>query len=75
MISFSDTYHFVIGIQSKSLPNEVMDCFGHTLNAPAASAFNQQRQKMHKKTPLAHPEVYIILPRDTGIDYLDEANP
>lgn len=48
-ISFSDVCHFMIELQSKSLPNEVMDYFGHTLNAPTASAFNQQRQKILKE--------------------------
>jgi len=45
-ITFSDTCHFLIQLQSKSLPNEVMDYFGHTINAPTASAYIQQRQKI-----------------------------
>lgn len=48
-ISFSDVCHFMVELQSKSLPNEVMDYFGHTLAAPTASAFIQQRQKIMKE--------------------------
>lgn len=32
-------------MQGKSLPNEVMDFFGHTKNCPTASAFVQQKYK------------------------------
>jgi hypothetical protein len=45
-ITFYDACHFMIEFQSKSLPNEVMDYFGHTLAAPLASAYIQQRQKI-----------------------------
>ena len=45
-ITFSDTCRFMIEFESKSLPNEVMDFFGHTLAAPSASAYIQQRQKI-----------------------------
>lgn len=45
-ITFHDTCRFLIEIQSKSLPNEVMDFFGHTKAAPTASAFIQQQQKI-----------------------------
>lgn len=45
-ITFQDTCRFMIELQSKSLPNEVMDFFGHTLAAPSASAYIQQRQKI-----------------------------
>lgn len=45
-ISFSDACRFMIEFQSKSLPNEVMDYFGHTLEAPSASAYIQQREKI-----------------------------
>lgn len=48
-ISFSDVCHFMIELQSKSLPNEVMDYFGHTMDAPTVSAFTQQRQKIMKE--------------------------
>ncbi len=36
----------MIEFQSKSLPNEVMDYFGHSLTAPSLSAYIQQRQKI-----------------------------
>lgn len=45
-ITFSDAIHFMIEFQSKSLPNEVLDYFGHTLAAPSASAYIQQQQKI-----------------------------
>ena len=45
-ITFSDTCRFLIELQSKSLPNEVMDYFGHTIVAPTVSAYIQQRQKI-----------------------------
>ena len=45
-ISFRDTFRFLIQLQSKSLSNEMMDFFGHTLSAPSASAFTQQRDKI-----------------------------
>lgn len=45
-ITFQDTCRFMIELQSKSLPNEVMDHFGHTTDAPTVSAFVQQRQKI-----------------------------
>jgi len=45
-ITFREACHFMIELQSKSLPNEVMDYFGHTLAAPSASAYIQQRQKI-----------------------------
>jgi len=48
-LSFSDVCHFMIELQSKSLPNEVMDYFGHTMDAPTVSAFVQQRQKILKE--------------------------
>ena len=35
----------MIQIQSKSLPNEVMDYFGHAQSCPSVSAFTQQRDK------------------------------
>lgn len=43
-ITFSDAIHFMIEFQSKSLPNEVLDYFGHTLAAPSASAYIQQQK-------------------------------
>lgn len=42
-ITFSDAIHFMIEFQSKSLPNEVLDYFGHTLAAPSASAYYLQK--------------------------------
>lgn len=44
-ISFADYCSFMIQMQSKSLPNEVMDFFGHTNDCPTASAFVQQKYK------------------------------
>lgn len=45
-ISFADYCNFMIQLQSKSLPNELMDYFGHTMNAPTTSAFVQQKYKV-----------------------------
>lgn len=45
-ISFQQTIRFMIEFQSKSLPNEVMDYFGHSILAPTKSAFIQQRDKV-----------------------------
>ena len=45
-IPFSDVVRFLIEMQSKSLPNEVMDYFGHNLETPTVSAVTQQRDKI-----------------------------
>ncbi len=45
-ISFSDTCWFLIGLQGKSLPNEILDFFDHSVSAPTSSAFIQQRKKI-----------------------------
>ena len=45
-ISFSDTVWFLIGLQGKSLPNEILDFFDHSIQAPTSSAFIQQRKKV-----------------------------
>lgn len=45
-ISFQDTIRFMIELQSKSLPNEVIDFFGHDPSSPSVSAFIQQREKI-----------------------------
>lgn len=45
-ISFADTCRFLIGMQGKSMPNEVLDFFDHSVSAPTSSALIQQRQKI-----------------------------
>ncbi len=45
-ISFSDTCWFLIGLQGKSMPNEILDFFDHKITAPTSSAFIQQRKKV-----------------------------
>lgn len=45
-ISFSDLFHLMIEMESKSMPNEVMEYFKHALNSPTPSAFIQQRDKI-----------------------------
>ena len=45
-ISFTDTFWFLIGILGKSMPNEILDFFNHSISAPSASAFIQQRKKI-----------------------------
>ena len=44
-ISFQDYCRFMIQMQSKSLPNEVMDYFGHSIDSPTKSALVQQKYK------------------------------
>ena len=45
-ISFPDTCWFLIGLQGKSMPNEILDFFQHSISAPSSSAFIQQRMKI-----------------------------
>ena len=45
-ISFTDICWLLIQLQSKSMPNEILDFFDHSVYAPSASAFIQQRKKM-----------------------------
>ncbi len=44
-ISFSDICWFLIGLQGKSMPNEILDFFDHSISVPSSSAFIQQRKK------------------------------
>lgn len=45
-ISFSDVFWIMLGLQAKSLPNEILDFFDHSISAPSSSAFIQQRKKI-----------------------------
>lgn len=45
-ITFQDYLKFMIQLQSKSLPNEVMDYFGHRVASPTKSALVQQKYKV-----------------------------
>ena len=45
-ISFPLLCSALIQMQSKSLPNEVLDFWNHSLDAPTSSAFIQQREKI-----------------------------
>lgn len=45
-ISFQDAVKSVLEFTAKSLPNEVLDYFGHSSTAPSASALIQQRDKI-----------------------------
>ena len=45
-ISFKDVFRLMITIQSKTMPNEIIDYFGHTSDSPTKSAFIQQRSKI-----------------------------
>ena len=45
-ITFQHYLKFMIQLQSKSLPNEVMDYFGHRVDSPAKSALVQQKCKV-----------------------------
>lgn len=49
-ISFADYCNFMIRMQSKSFPNEVMDFFDYTKDCSTASAFVQQKYKfLHER--------------------------
>lgn len=45
-ITFPLLCNALIQMQSKSLPNEVLDFWNHSLDAPTSSAFIQQREKI-----------------------------
>ena len=45
-ITFQDYLKFMVQLQSKSLPNEVMDYFGHQVASPTKSALVQQKYKV-----------------------------
>jgi len=45
-IHFKDVIYAVLQFQNKSMPNEILDYFRHSFNAPTSSAFNQQRDKI-----------------------------
>lgn len=45
-ISISDICWFMIDLQAKSMPNEILDFFEHAVSIPSASAFVQQRKKL-----------------------------
>lgn len=44
-ISFQDYIRFMIQMKSKSVSNEILDFFEHSLSTPSKSAFTQQRYK------------------------------
>lgn len=46
MISFSDTFWLLLGLQAKSMSNEILDFFDHSGRIPTSSAFIQQRHKV-----------------------------
>ena len=45
-ITFPLLCNALIQMQSKSLPNEVLDFWNHSLDAPTSSALIQQREKI-----------------------------
>jgi len=45
-ISFHDYIQFMLQMQSKSVSNEILDFFEHSISAPSKSAFTQQRYKL-----------------------------
>lgn len=45
-LSFREYIQFMLQIQSKSVSNEILDFFEHSLSAPSKSAFTQQRYKL-----------------------------
>lgn len=54
----------MLQLQSKSMPNEMLDLWNHDLDAPTASAFLQQRQKLLPEAfqVLAHDFIHKTLP-------------
>ena len=45
-LSFHDYIQFMLQMQSKSVSNEIMEFFDHSLSSPTKSAFTQQRYKL-----------------------------
>ena len=45
-LSFHDYIQFMLQMQSKSVSNEILDFFEHSLSASTKSAFTQQRFKL-----------------------------
>lgn len=45
-ISFHDYIQLMLQMQSKSVSNEILDFFEHSISAPSKSAFTQQRYKL-----------------------------
>ena len=45
-LSFREYIQFMLQMQSKSVSNEFLDFFDHSLSAPSKSAFTQQRYKL-----------------------------
>ena len=45
-LSFQEYIQLMIQMQSKSVSNELLDFFNHSLSAPSKSAFTQQRYKL-----------------------------
>ena len=45
-LSFHDYIQFMLQMQSKSVSNEILDFFEHSLSAPAKSSFTQQHFKL-----------------------------
>ena len=46
-LSFCDYIQLMIQMQGKSVSNEPLDFYEHSLSAPSKSAFTQQRYKLH----------------------------
>lgn len=45
-LSFHDYIQLMLQMQSRSVSNEILDFYGHSLSAPTKSAFTQQRYKL-----------------------------
>ena len=45
-LSFREYIQFMLQMQSKSVSNEILDFYEHSLSAPSKSAFTQQRYKL-----------------------------
>ena len=45
-LSFRDYIQLMLQMQGKSVSNEILDFFGHSLSSPSKSAFTQQRYKL-----------------------------
>lgn len=45
-LSFRDYIQFMLQMQSKSVSNEILDFYEHSLSTPSKSAFTQQRYKL-----------------------------
>lgn len=60
-LSFHDYIQLMLQMQSKSVSNEILDFYEHSLSAPSKSAFTQQRYKLQTEGLLSMKEKKVIM--------------